>query len=67
MPGWTQLASIVSSFLTVAVAWAEDFQVVRQKQLYRQDRSNKAYTSMTLGEKLPLLGNPSVVQLKVMR
>ena len=67
MPGWTQLASIVSSFLTATIGPAEDFLVEWQGQLSDQAESNsgeplEVYTDMTLGKKLPLLGNYIVVK-----
>ena len=66
-PGWTQLASIVSSFLTATLGPAEDFLAIYQAQLYLQDKSDKAYTEMTLREKLPLIGNTIVIKSSVMR
>ena len=69
MPGWTQLASIASSFLTATIGPAEDFLVARQNLLMEQAESNSSepveyYTVMTLGKKLPLLGTHSVVQCR---
>ena len=67
MPGWTQLASIVSSFLTATIGPAEDFLDERQGRLQEQAESNSSepveyYTDMTLGKKLPLFGMYGIVQ-----
>ena len=66
-PGWTQLASIVSSFLTATLGPAEQFLAWRQQQLREKTGSNSGepvedYTDMTLGKKLPLLGNYTIVK-----
>ena len=66
-PSWTQLASIGSSFLTATLGPAEDFLTIYQGLLREQDRSNKHYARMTLGEKLPLIGNARVIKSSVMR
>ena len=66
-PGWTQLASIVSSFLTATLGPAEDFLLIYQEVLWEQGKSNKLYTEMTLREKLPLIGNTIVIKASVMR
>ena len=55
-PGWVQLASIASSFLTATIGPAEEFLQARQDQLYDEDPAVKQYTDMGLGDKLPLLG-----------
>ena len=59
-PGWTQLASIVSSFLTATLGPAEEFLDKTQAKLWAQGKTDKLYSRMTLGEKLPLLGNPVI-------
>lgn len=55
-PGWVQLASITSSFLTTTIGPAEEFLANRQSQLCDKNPTVERYTNMTIGNKLPLFG-----------